>query len=44
MIKIDSVEKIKDNMYFIVYKKNNEIFTYSGDSKAIMKLLIKEMK
>ena len=44
MINIKSVEKEKNNNYFITYTKNREVFTYGGTPEEILKELTKDFK
>ena len=44
MINIKSIEKEKNNHYFVTYTKNREVFTYGGTLKEILKELTKDFK
>ena len=44
MLKIYNIEKEKDDNYFIIYKKNGELLTYSGNPKEIKKDITKNSK
>ena len=44
MIKINNIEKEKDDNYFITYRKNGELLTYSGNQKEIKKDITKNCK
>ena len=44
MINIKSIEKEKNNNYFITYSEKGEIFTYSGTLREILKELTKNFK
>ena len=44
MINIKSIEKEKNNYYFVTYTKNREIFTYGGTPSEIFKELTKDFK
>jgi len=44
MIKIKKIEKNKDDIYFIIYEINKDVYTFNGTSKDIIDDLFKNMK
>jgi hypothetical protein len=44
MIKIEKIDKEKDNYYFIVYKLNNEVRTCNGTAKEVLNFLAKDIE
>ena len=44
MINIKTIEKEKNNNYFVTYTENKKLFTYSGTPKEIVKELTKNFK
>jgi hypothetical protein len=44
MIKIEKIDKEKNNYYFIVYKLNNEVRTCNGTAKEVLDFLSKDIE